>query len=267
MRCIVCPPRSDEDEGHEPDLEHGYLCCFRAYARMSGALGLIPTLCDELAGLGYVERDNGLRVRGEVLYPNTLKSDVAEQGRDPVANGFPAGPLNGSKSAPRVSGSTDAAVPIRIDPTDLLAPARPGSLPVAATGYYASDQVGYLSVATELEFWARDWADQRGERSPLPTVPVLAKWLRDRLDWACRHHYALDEFAHKLYSIRASLTAAAGRFDAPPQTLDRECPHCGTLTLWRDPQLDLIACLHCPLLLSDEQYAGYLQRLIEENAP
>jgi hypothetical protein len=259
--CVVCVPRPDE-QPHDP--AEGWLCCWRAYARMMGALRLIPELCVELHGLGYVERDAGLRVVKAPEHPNTPKESVSERrSGDPIANALPSGPLNGSKGSPRVNGSRDAPVPIRIDPTDLLGAARPASLAVAITGVYAQDQVGHLAVATELEFWVTDWADIRREGRPLPTVPRLAEWLLDRLEWACAHHPAIDEFAGKLRDIRNVLTAAAGRFDAVPESLSAPCDSCGTLSLFRDTHLERIACGQCSRLMTESEYADYTRWLIK----
>lgn len=282
-----------EDE-HPP--EPGWLCCWRARDRMAAALRDIPVLVVELSGLGYVERDvrplkctmlicdAPARWRGSfepkdgppdprlalcgmhalILFTDGLLFGVRPvlPVADPIAYALTAGPVNGARNGPRVMSSGERSLPIRIDPTDLLAPARPGSLAVAETGLYASDQIGHLAVATELEFWARDWADALGHHIPLPTVPELACWLLDRLDWACQHHRALDEFAGKLRSLRSSLTAAAGRFDAPTEMLAAPCPGCRNELLYRDTDLECIACGGCPVLLSDEAYAEHARALV-----
>src|SRR5688500_18208072 len=192
--------RPDED-GNAHEAEPGRLVCWGAQQRLAAALRDIPVLVDELAGGGYVERDTRV---GQQRIPV-----LDDEGRwlgftrvpgpaDPVAHALTAGPINGRSGAPRVAGSGERSLPSRVDPTDLLAAARPASLAVAVTGLYAADQIGHLAVATELEFWARDWADGRRERAPVPTVPLLAGWLLLRLDWACATHPALDEFAGKL---------------------------------------------------------------------
>lgn len=257
--CILCPPRGDDDQGHPP--EPGWRCCWRAHDRMAAALRDIPVLVDELAGLGYVERDVRQGTRAVRDGDRIVRVPAPA---DPVAHLWPAGPTNGASSQPRVGGSALPSVPIRIDPTDLLAPARPATLAIADTGHYASDQIGYLSVATELEFWARDWADLLGHHLPLPTVPELARWLLNRLEWACAIHPALDEFAGKLRHLRSTLTAACGRSEPRPEALEAPCPGCGQLALWRDPDLESIACGCCPVLLSEESYADHVNQLIEE---
>jgi hypothetical protein len=256
--CIACP---DGDE-HEADVEEGWRCCRRARDRMAAALRDIPERCEELSGLGYVERDT--RVGTRAVREGRLIVRVPAMA-DPAANLWPAGPTNGQSSQPRVGGSALPSVPIRIDPTDLLAPARPASLVVVDVGLYASDQVGHLAVATELEFWARDWAGQRRERSPMPTVRVLARWLLDRLDWACAEHPALDEFATKLGQLRNTLTAACGAFDPLPTPVDRPCPACGWWALSRPPDGAYIECGHCSRVLTDEDYRDHLEDVIKTN--
>lgn len=267
-QCILCVPR-EGDEGHAP--EPGWRCCWRARDRMAAALRDIPVLVDELSGLGYVERDTREGTRAvrvpDVADPEGKRTVIVRVPAmaDPAANLWPAGPVNGVRSGPRVGGSTDRPVPIRIDPTDLLAPARPASLAVADTGLYASDQVGHLAVATELEFWARDWADLRGERCPYPTVAVLAPWLLDRLDWACATHRALDEFAGKLTRLRTVLTAATGRLPARPQPVDRPCPSCGLWSLYHAPDGRYIECGACNRALTDDEYRHHLEDVIKTN--
>lgn len=262
-QCILCRP---DDDGVTHPTEPGWQTCFAGYRRMAAALRDIPVLVDELAGLGYVERD----ARPKLDQEGRTALAVGDGGRvvglraDPVAYALPSGPVNGARSGPRVMSSGERSLPIRIDPTDLLLPARPASLAIADTGAYASDQVGHLAVATELEFWARDWADARRERCPLPTVPVLAGWLLDRLDWACGHHPALGEFAEKLRSLRSTLTAAAGRYEPRPEVLEVPCPGCHQLALYRDADLERIACGGCPVLLTEESYADHVKDLIRE---
>lgn len=298
--CICCQDR-------DPDYEQGYLCCRRCWGRAAAALRQIPDLLAELASLGYVERDNrplrcsahgcerlpslaGYVRRDSKAWPSLPYCDPhaaslivaadAAGGRwvttrefddwapaDPVAHRVSAGPVNGASSAPRVSGSAVPPVPIRIDPTDLLAPARRGSLAVADRSPWPADQIGYLPVATELEFWVTDWAILRGEHLPPPDVASLAGWLRDRLGWACTDHPALDEFTAKLGSIHGALTAATGTGTPRPETLTAPCPGCGMLTLYRDVDAERIACAgDCPLLMTSDDYARYVQTLIKEAA-
>lgn len=264
--CILHP-----DDEHPP--EPGWSCCWRARDRMAAALRDIPLLVVELSGLGYVERDvrPGRRVAAVAYRIDTRERYlIYEDGpADPVAGVLTAGPVNGARNGPRVMSSGERSLPIRIDPTDLLAPARPASIGVKTRGGWSAvpggdpDQVGHLAVATELEFWARDWADARGESCPMPTVPVLAAWLLDRLDWACQHHPALDEFAGKLTHLRTVLTAATGRLPARPQPVDRPCPSCGLWSLYHAPDGRYIECGACNRALTDDEYREHLEDIIK----
>lgn len=91
----------------------------------------------------------------------------------------------------KVSGSRVPPVPLNLDVTDLAAESRPGSIGVRMAGDWASCggdplQVGYLSVATVLDCWVRDWRESLwpDHSLPLPVVGVLPGWLADRLDRA-----------------------------------------------------------------------------------
>jgi hypothetical protein len=245
-------------------VEPGWLVCSRDYWRLHRALSAIPDLCRELASLGYVQRDH----RGE-------RAD--EQGRrwphwDQVANLLPAGPVNGRGHQPRVSGDREAPVPIRIDPTDLLAPARPASLGVKLRGDWwlkpggDEDQVGSLAVATELEAIARDWADERNEGRPSPQVPILCSWLLDRIDWACQRSVTIAEAADTVGRLYRVLMAACGRWDAPPKVITVACPSCRNVTLFQEfPEAD-IECgwPDCRRVLTPDDYRQYLLDVYEE---
>jgi hypothetical protein len=258
---ILC--RRPDEDGVRHEAEPGRLCCWGAEQHLAAALRDIPVLVDELAGGGYVQRDG---FDAKVLFPaGHVRAGELVPHRDPVANVLTSGPVNGRSGAPRVAGSGERSLPIRVDPTDLLAHARPASLAVAVAGLYAADQIGHLAVATELEFWARDWADTRRESVPPPTVPLLAAWLIDRLDWACSTHPALDEFAAKLRDLRGSLTAATGRLEPFPTPVDRPCPACGWWALSKAPGEDLIRCGHCDRALSDDEYRDHLEDVIKTN--
>jgi hypothetical protein len=254
MTCVVC---QDPERAVEP----GWLSCYRCWSRLASALREIPGLVAELVGLGLVQRDR----RGE---RRDLDTGKAWPHFDPIAHTLTAGPINGAKSAPRVSGSRAAPVPIRIDPTDLTAGVRPASTAVHARSPWPADQIGWLSVATELDFWAADWAAERRESRPDPHVPALCHWLLDRLDWACQHHVALDEFAAKVSDIYGALMSAVGGWVAKPETLITPCRSCGILALYREvgptPEYDRVACGACPALLTEGEYAVYVKELVED---
>jgi hypothetical protein len=257
MTCVVC---SDAERTMEP----GWLTCHRCWSRLANALQQIPGLVAEVASLGQVQRDH----RGLHGYPAVDSKGNRLPHHDPVANMLPSGPLSGPRSGAKVSGTTTAPVPIRIDPTDLTAAVRPGSLAVHARSLWPADQIGYLAVATELDFWASDWAAERRESRPDPHVPAQCHWLSDRLDWACQHHVALDEFAVKVSDIYGALMSAVGGWAAKPETLITPCRRCGMLALYRHigPRegTDRIACGACPALLTEGEYAEYVKTLVEE---
>lgn len=153
---------------------------------------------------------------------------------------------------PRVSGSHEAPLPLRIGPLDLTMPARQGSRGPMVRGVLGldDDQVGDLSVATELETWARDWHGtiRCGDQVPPATVAALVTWLRVWLETACDEHPGIDEFAADMARIAGRLRAVLG------QTSDRKrigtCPvttdgrTCGA-TLTADPWIDIIECPRC----------------------
>jgi hypothetical protein len=259
--CIVCPSRGPDDPGHDPDYERGFQNCTRSWGRMAAALHQIPALVGEAAGLGYVQRDGRTPVGG-LVYPkgHALAGEQVPH-FDQVSSVLPSGPLNGSRTAPRVSGSGEPSTPIRLDVTDLLMPARRASLFIGG-----QDQIGHLSVATELEFWVTDWADVRREGRPLPLVPDLCRWLLDRLDDACKSYPALDEFAAAVTGIHRTLLGVNGLYAARPHVMDRECPRCdlvGALTL--EPDSRYIVCHACGTAMTEDDYAEYLRGLIKEN--
>jgi len=164
---------------------------------------------------------------------------------DLLARLDPAGAGNGS--GPKVSGSKDPPVPLSVDVVDLTTQSRGGTLTIAGP-----DQIGYLSVATELDFWVMDWRLLlwSDHSIPLPTVAVLAGWLRNRLDIACDEHPAIDEFAAKIRQIHKTLTRMVGdnkrtgeRVGTCPMKL-RDDSRCNT-PLHADPYVSQVACDRC----------------------
>lgn len=204
-----------------------------------------------------------------------------------------AGELAGNTSAGRqgrVSGTPEAPVPLSLDVLDLIGPARPGSLLPHANGLlhqtaaivtrtrslerheYAArwtDQIGDLSVATQLDAWVRDWREQRGrgEGPPEPTVPVLARWLADRWEDACDNHPAVDEFALDVGELRGRLRAVAGLVEPrEQQCVGVACPSCDLRTLWRLPlndgtMSDYVECKVCGHLLMPSEYERWVGQL------
>jgi hypothetical protein len=167
-------------------------------------------------------------------------------------------------AGPRVSGSREAPLPLHLDALDLTMPARaegltaagrepdPGGVPL---------QVGYLSVASVLDLWVRDWREtrQRGEGLPAPTAVILADWLGKRLDWACAEHPAIAEFAGEIRQLRSTLHALTGDSPARPERLPAPCPGCDLLALIRDHAG--VRCRACGEWWTEGQYHEWLGQL------
>jgi hypothetical protein len=149
-----------------------------------------------------------------------------------------AAPGSGSGQA-RVSGSAEPTLGVRVPVLDLIGPANTGTVHDDF-----KDQFGMPSVATVLEMWCLDWAGVRGrgESRPKSTVPMLAKWLRDRLPWAAAEHPALLEFSDDLHRTAWALKAANGDLPAPDEhKAGVECAKCDCMALYDVG--DFIECL------------------------
>lgn len=192
---------------------------------------------------------------------------------DPVAHHLPPGPINGPAHGGKVSGSRVPPVPIRIDPTDLIGPARQIHLTDLHARYgsrypeHHEDQVGHVSVAGLLDGWVRDWREYRAAGEglpPQPTVAVLAGWLADRLTWACDEHPAIAEFRDEVATVRSVLCGHLGLFDVPDYKRGVPCRECGMLTLVRVNGSDYVECGTCPSLLSPDEYERWTGLLAAE---
>lgn len=180
------------------------------------------------------QRDDAIPERGLVCehcrypLPRFLAGIVRMYGELDVERGSGGG-------AVRVSGTREAPLPLSVDVLDLTLDARAGALSRQGRELAAKfgDQVGRLSVATVLDGWVRDWCEKRGEHLPVPTVATLARWLSDRLDWACDHHDAVDEFVADIRSLHGVLRSTTGDVAAPPKKLPAPCNACDHLTLFR----------------------------------
>lgn len=164
--------------------------------------------------------------------------------------------INGQSAGGRVSGSKERQLPIRVDPLDLAAPARNVWL-------LGEDQVGHISVASILDFWARDWREARGgrERLPDPYVPALAAWLLRRADDAMDSHPAIAEMWDDVRRLHGVLRVQLGLHPPRPVYLDGvPCRRCGAGTLWRMPESEYAsecAVPECRDLLTDEEYDAW----------
>jgi hypothetical protein len=159
--------------------------------------------------------------------------------------------MPGQASGPRVSGSREAPLPLRVDPLDLTMPARAG-----AVSDGLGDQVGYLSVAAVLDSWVRDWREtiRCGSVNPCPTVPELARWLRTWLPTACDEHKAVDEFTTEVFALAATLRRTCGLAEVKPELLDAACARCDSVSLHRLPGEDRIECGVCGRLMTEDEY-------------
>ena len=261
--CIVCPRRGPDDDGHEPDHERGLRCCNPAFLRLASALNVIPDRCDELSGLGYVERDARPGSRAVLVDDRVVRVPAMA---DPVANLWPAGPVPGQRGGARVHAAPSSSPPLSLDAVDLTSRVNHDARVLLARGVLGldDDQVGHLSAATILHGWVRDWAGIRREGEPMPVVREMCRWLADRLDWACSRHPALDEFAGEVLELRGVLTALTGRAEPPPEGLPTPCPGCGHLALYRDADLERVACGACSVLLTEDGYAVHVRGLVDE---
>lgn len=154
--------------------------------------------------------------------------------------------------AAKVSGSRTPPLPLDLRSLDLtMPPTRPGTIHDPH-----GDQVGEVSVATVLDGWARDWQSYRWAYLPTPTVPLLLDWLRERLDWACDHHPAVNEFAAELAHTVSRLRPAPER---PERKVGVPCRQCDHVTLYRRPRSTRIECASCPAIMTTDEYERWTQ--------
>lgn len=124
--------------------------------------------------------------------------------------------------------STDGAPLPGGDALVLLGPGSPG---------YDDDDVTVrdgdpASVAFELDWWQRDWADSRGEnpdltpRSVAAMVRYAAGYLEVHARWAANNHPGFDAFAADLNRLHRLLEHATARTDAR-EVAEAACMSCG----------------------------------------
>lgn len=249
--CIACFRRDPL-----PELQP---VCGVCRSRLRNQLREIPDYCAELASLGYVERD-GRSTPSKLTYPDRHPAEK-KRGQpvphfEPVANVLPAGPVGGESGQPRVGGSREAPVPLKLDTTDLLAPARTLHL-TARYPEQREDQVGHLAAASVLDGWCRDFAEGRRESVPQPFVTTQCRWLLDRLDWCFVEHPAVDEFAGEIGDLWHALRRATGRTE-PKAELCVGVPcraiGCDLKTLYRIPGSSYIECDSCGALMTEIEF-------------
>jgi hypothetical protein len=167
---------------------------------------------------------------------------------------LPAALAKAQSAGQRVTGSREAPVPISLDVVDLAAAARNGGL-TAEAKKHPDDQVGQIAVASILDQWCRDWRDEMAfaQSLPVPTVPELCRWLRDRCDWACDRHAAVDEFAAEMVKLRGALRSVLQLTDPEPDYCDGVvCKSCDRYSLYRDGKY--VECGKCGLLYTEDEY-------------
>lgn len=183
-----------------------------------------------------------------------------------------AGPVRAVSNGSRVSGgSVEAPPPLDLTPVDLAAPIRLHARRLQARAALGldDDQIGDLSVATELGGWVRDFAERRGEtdREQLPTTTVesMCRWLAERITWAAREHEAVDEFADDLRRIRSRLRRVTGLIERDEEK-KLPCPACDELWLVQPAGRDWIDCKGCGHHMSIEEYRRWSKTLVELRA-
>lgn len=156
----------------------------------------------------------------------------------------------------KVSGTPEPSAPVNLDVHDLLAPSRLG-----AVHDEWHDQIGQPSVAAVLETWAQDWAEQLGQTRPEPQVGETLRWLRARLDWAARHHPAVDEFIAETRTLHSRLVAVLRERDPDPEMCHGvPCRKCDERNLWRRPDgSNDIDCHSCGLIYRPDEYDRWVR--------
>lgn len=113
---------------------------------------------------------------------------------------------------------------------------------------YSLIGAGWDTPLARLDFWVQDWARERRESTPDPTVRLLCGWLANRIDWACDHHPAVDEFTMDIIDITRSLRPFQPRTTGEPAgtcpVITRDNTPCNA-RLYVDAYVDVIACNRC----------------------
>lgn len=154
----------------------------------------------------------------------------------------------------RVTGSKEAPLAARVDVLDQLLPVGEHTAePIRAN---IGDQIGEAPAAAVLDAIALEWVGYRRrdgyrEHRPVPTVPNLTAWLRDRLEWACtRLPDVIDSNAEEIRALNGRLHALNGntRSRDPEPVPATPCKRCGQIALVRVEGTTL--CTNC------SQYSG-----------
>lgn len=254
--CLIdgCPrdpyPRED---GRLP------LVCGPDVSRLQHWLREIPVLCGELQAR---DAPDEVMVWADVRpvlvgwHPPLL----LQMERLTVASALPAAAVGVAGRGGRVSGSAEPRLPITVDAVDLLGPAR------SLRRLDDEDQVGFLSIASTLDFWVQDLRDHRarGEGLPEPSVTLLAGWLLERIEEACDDWLPVDEFAEDLRRAHGALRGQLGLVDVPDYRHGIPCPKCSALALVRLNGSEFIECGSCPAVLTITEYEEYVKTMSVE---
>jgi hypothetical protein len=193
-------------------------------------------------------------------HPPLLLAQVVGVEALTVASALPAAATPGAARGGRVSGSPEPRSPASEDALDLLA--APRSLRRVA----GPDDIGFLPVASTLDFWVQDLRDHRGrgEGLPEPSVTVLAGWLLDRLDEACVDYPPIDEMFDHVRLAYGALRGQLGIIDVPQYMKGVPCPGCSRLTLLHKDGSKWIECAECPALLTFDEYEEHVKSMSVE---
>lgn len=175
--------------------------------------------------------------------------------KDPACRSTAHGLERGASSGDRISGSRTPPLPLRVGPLDLMLPAN--THPVTDP---FGDQIGEPSATSVLDSWAQDWQTYVWAHLPAPTVSSLVAWLKERVDWACDHHPAVDAFADEIHDLASRLRSAAGMTRPKAELkLGVPCRECEHVSLYRWPGSDYVECGNCPVLMTPDEYGRWTQ--------
>jgi hypothetical protein len=142
-------------------------------------------------------------------------------------------------SGPKVSGSREAPLPVRLDVLNLVGP---GSANVRDIH---GDQVGELPLAV----WWAEWHGAWG----------IA------LDWqlALAYHEAVDDFARELATMARLVRGALGISATKPEyRYGVPCRNCDVKALWSYPDDNRVACRLCGVVYAMDEYRSWTQEVV-----
>lgn len=138
----------------------------------------------------------------------------------------------------RITGTKEAPLGVRADVLDQMLPVGGHSGEAIRDPY--RDQTGETPAGVVLDLIASEWLEGRRrdghrEHRPVPTVPNLTAWLRDRLPWACSHlPDSVDAHADEIRQLCGRLHALNGHVKEKTEPIPATpCKHCGHIALVR----------------------------------